>query len=140
MLRVLCYFVAAALSLIIGMGATSAEEVLVIGHPSLPKTDKPTLQRIYTGRVVSLGQQAVFPVNLPPGNPVRDEFVTGYLDQNEEQYTGYWLVRRYVGKGVPPVELGSIDDVLKYIQVTPGAIGYVPASKLPRNANVIFRR
>lgn len=118
----------------------AGEEVLVIGHPALSKTDKATLQRIYTGRAVSIGQQTVAPINLPPGNPVREDFLQICLDQNEEQYTGYWLVRRYVGKGAPPMELGSVDEVLRYVQATPGAIGYVPVSKLPRGANVIFRR
>ncbi len=122
------------------VGGVTAEEVLVIGHPALPKTDKATLQRIYTGRAVSLGQHAVAPVNLPPGSAARDEFLRGYLEQTEEQYTGYWLVRRYVGKGAPPAELGSVEEVLKYIQGVPGAVGYVPVSQLPRGANVIYRR
>ena len=128
-------------SLILGSGACLAgEDVLVIGHPALPKTDRVTVQRIYTGRVVSLGEQAVVPINLPPGSPVREEFLFSYLGQKEEQYTGYWLVRRYVGKGTPPLELGGIDEVIKYVQSTPGALGYVPASRLPRGTNVIVGR
>ena len=123
-----------------GGSVGAAEEVVVIGHPAIAKTDKATLQRIYTGRAVSIGAQAVAPVNLPPGNPARDEFLLCCLEQNEEQYTGYWLVRRYVGKGAPPQEMANVDDVVKFVQATPGAIGYVPASKLPRSANVIFRR
>lgn len=131
---------AACMLLLGAAGGIVAEEVLIIGHASLPKTDKPTLQRLYTGRAVSIGTQSVAPVNLQPGNPLRDEFLQAYLEQSEEQYTGYWLVRRYVGKGAPPVELGNVDEVIRYIQATPGAIGYVPASKVPRGANVIFRR
>lgn len=114
-----------------------AEEVLVIAHPAVPKTDRLTLQRIYTGRVMSIGDLAVLPVNLPTGNPLREDFLMAYLGQREDQYTGYWLVRRYVGKGAPPVELGSLEEVVKYVQMTPGAIGYVPASKVPRGVNVI---
>lgn len=134
-------FIFAACLLLLGGGrSASAEEVLIIGHPALPKTDKATLQRLYTGRAVSIGQQTVAPINLPPGNPVRDDFLQFCLEQNEEQYTGYWLVRRYVGKGAPPMELGSVDEVVRHVQATPGAIGYVPVSKLPRGANVIFRR
>ncbi|MFN4326594.1 MAG: hypothetical protein ACK4FP_12005 [Azonexus sp.] len=128
-------------SLFLRSGAVLAgEEVVVIGHPALPKTDRLTVQRIYTGRVVLLGEQAVVPVNLPPGNPVRDEFLFNYLGQKEEQYTGYWLVRRYVGKGTPPLELGGVDELIKYVQSTPGALGYVPAARLPRGANVIVGR
>ncbi|HLO63005.1 MAG TPA: hypothetical protein VK165_08570 [Azonexus sp.] len=131
---------AAVLLLVGAAGGVMAEEVLVIGHPALPKTDRATLQRIYTGRAVSLGQHAVAPANLPAGNFVRDEFLRGYLEQTEEQYTGYWLVRRYVGKGVPPLELGSVEEMLKYVQGVPGAVGYVPVSQLPRGVNVILRR
>lgn len=123
-----------------GVASVAGEDVLVIGHPALPKTDRVTVQRIYTGRAVSLGEQAVVPTNLPAGSPVREEFLFSYLGQKEEQYTGYWLVRRYVGKGTPPLELGGIDEVIKYVQTTPGAIGYIPASRLPRGANVIFGR
>lgn len=139
MRRALVHFLACA-TLAISSSGVRGEEVVVIGHQLVPKTDKVTLQRVYTGRVVSIGQQAVEPVNLPAGNPVREDFLLGYLEQNDQQYTGYWLVRRYVGKGAPPQEMGSVDEVIKYIQATPGAIGYVPASKVPRGANVIFRR
>lgn len=121
-------------------GGANAEEVVVIAHSALPKADRPAVLRLFTGRTVSIGAQNVTPVNLPPGNPVREEFLKACLEQTEEQYTGYWLVRRYVGKGAPPIEMGSVDEVLKYVQDTPGAVGYVPVSKLPRNANVIFRR
>lgn len=127
--------------LLFGAGkSVAAEDVLVIGHPGLPKTDKVTLQRIYTGRAITLGQQPVAPVNLPPGSTARDEFLHGYMDQTEEQYTGYWLVRRYVGKGTPPLELPTVEEVVKFVQSVPGAVGYVPASQLPRGANVILRR
>ncbi len=45
--------------LLIGSGAGTAEEVVVIGHTAIAKTDKATLQRIYTGRAVSIGAQVV---------------------------------------------------------------------------------
>ena len=94
---------------------------------------------LYTGRTVSIGMQSVTPLNLSAGNPLREKFLKDCLEQTEEQYTGYWLVRRYVGKGAPPPELSSVDEVLRYVQDNPGAMGYVPLSRLPRNANVIFR-
>jgi ABC-type phosphate transport system substrate-binding protein len=118
----------------------AGDEVVVIAHPSLPKTDRVTLQRLYTGRIVSINQQSVVPINLPAGTPARDEFLQWVLEQNEEQYTGYWLVRRYVGKGSSPKELGSVDEVVKFIAATPGAVAYVPSSKVPAGANVILKR
>ena len=118
-----------------------ADEALVlIGHSTLQKTDLPTLQRLYTGRVVSLNQQAATPFNLPPGHPLREQFIDNILGQNEEQYSGYWLVRRYVGKGAPPQELSSPEEIIHAVNTTPGAVGYVPLSKVPTGGNIIFKR
>lgn len=128
------------LLIVSGLAGAAGEDIVVIAHASLPKTDRVTLQRLYTGRIVSIGQQSVVPINFPAGTPARDEFLRWVMEQNEEQYTGYWLVRRYVGKGSSPKELDSVDEVLKYIAVTPGAVGYVPSSKVPAGANVIFKR
>lgn len=121
--------------------AIKADDVLVvIGHPSLPKADLATLQRLYTGRAVSLGSHLAIPLNLPTGHPVRLQFLDNVMGQNEEQYTGYWLVRRYVGKGAPPQEVPDIDELLRTVIATPGALGYVPLSKVPAGSNVIFKR
>lgn len=116
------------------------EAIAVIGHPGVPRTDQASLLRLYTGRAVSLGTQSAVPVNLAPGDPVRKQFLEGVLGQSEEQYTGYWLVRRYVGKGAPPLEFETIDALLRHVLATPGAVGYLPLSKVPAGSNVIFRR
>lgn len=79
-------FLASSL-LLPGPAVIAGEEVLVIGHSALPKTDKFTVQRLYTGRAVSIGQQQVLPVNLPAGNSVREDFLLTCMEQSEEQYT-----------------------------------------------------
>jgi hypothetical protein len=118
-----------------------AEEALAfIAHDVLPRTELSTLQRLYTGRAVSIGEHPATPVNYPAGHPLRERFLAAIMGQSEEQYTGYWLVRRYVGKGAPPLVLPDIDAVVAYVLVTPGAVGYVPLSKVPPGGNVIFRR
>lgn len=114
--------------------------IAVIAYPGMPKTDQVTLQRLYAGRIVSINQQAALPLNLAPGDPVRKQFLDAVLGQTEEQYVGYWLVRRYVGKGAPPQEFATLEELLNQVATTPGAVGYVPASKVPMGANVIFRR
>ncbi len=122
-------------------GLGQAEEALVfIGYGGFPKAEQSILQRLYSGRVVSIGEQAATPVNYPAGHPLRERFLATIMGQSEEQYTGYWLVRRYVGKGAPPLVLPDVDAVVAYVLATPGAVGYVPLAKVPAGANVIFRR
>lgn len=128
------------LSLLLMAGAASAnDEMVVIASGALPKVDLATLQRLYTGRIVTVGQQAATPLNLPPGDPLRKRFLEFVLGQTEEQYTGYWLVRRYVGKGAPPQEFATVEEMLRQLATTPGAVAYVPVSKLPPGANIIYR-
>lgn len=116
------------------------DAVVVIAYPGMPKVDLPSLQRLYSGRIVSINQQSAVPVSLPPGHPVRDKFLNAIMGQSEEQYTGYWLVRRYVGKGAPPEVLATVDAVIQHVMSTPGMVGYVPLSKVPLGANVIYKR
>ncbi|TXI76159.1 MAG: hypothetical protein E6Q42_07745 [Dechloromonas sp.] len=125
--------------LLIAGAANANDEVVVIASGALPKVDLPTLQRLYTGRIVSVGQQAATPLNLSAGDPLRKRFLEGVLGQTEEQYTGYWLVRRYVGKGAPPQEFATVDEMLRQLASTPGAVAYVPVSKVPSGANIIYR-
>lgn len=123
---------------ILAQSVWADEPLVLIGHSSLQKTDLATLQRLYTGRVVTLNQKPATPLNLPTGSPIRQQFLTSVLAQNEEQYSGYWLVRRYVGKGAPPQEVASPDEMIRIVESTPGAVGYLPASKAPAGSNIIF--
>ena len=95
------YLLFLQLLLLHSVGVAGEETIVFIGHSGLPKTDLSTLQRVYTGRVISIARQEVLPLNYPPGDPLREQFLEVVMRQSEEQYTGYWLVRRYVGKGAP---------------------------------------
>lgn len=125
--------------LLLAGSALANEELVIVSSNGMPRIDWPTLQRLYTGRIVSVGQQPAVPFNLLPGDPIRKRFLENVIGQTEEQYTGYWLVRRYVGKGAPPQEFATVDEMLRQLAITPGAVAYLPVSRLPSGANVIFR-
>lgn len=120
-------------------GAAWGQDLVVFAHRGMPKSDAATLKRLYTGRIVSISQQSALPVNLVAGHPLRALFLARLLGQDEREYTGYWLVRRYVGKGAPPAEFASVEALVDYVVNTPGAVGYAPAGQLPPDSNIIFR-
>ncbi len=111
---------------------------VIVGNPSVPALDRTTIERIYTGRVVEVSGVRVTPVNLPPGNAIRESFLRDFLAQDEDKYTGYWTVRRYVGKGTPPKELNSSAEVLEYVSKTEGAIGYVDSADAAAGVKVLL--
>ena len=129
------------LALVLGPGASSAAGgVVVIGHPGLAgKFDGATVQRIFTGKVIEVGGVSVTAVNANLGSAVRKQFLQDVLHQDEDKYTAYWTVRRYIGKGVPPKELPSSADIINFVTSTPGAVGYIDESDLRPGLNVLLK-
>lgn len=71
---------------------------------------------------------AIQPVDLGQKNAVRSRFTRTYLDRDVSAVRRYWAQLVFSGRGVPPPEVGSEDDVVEYVAKNPGAIGYVSAS------------
>ena len=121
------------------MDARAAGGVVVIGNPNLPSVDAATLERIYTGRVIEVNGVQVTAVNATSGSAVRSRFLQNYLNEDEDKYAAYWVVRRYIGKGAPPRELSSSAAVIAFVRSTPGAIGYVEETDVQPGVNVLMR-
>lgn len=119
--------------------AGAAGGVVVIGHPGVSGVDPITLEKIYTGRVVEVNGTFVTAVNASSGSEVRNRFLQTYLHQDEDKYTAYWVVRRYIGKGASPRELSSSADVIKFVNSTPGAIGYVTEADVLPGMNILLK-
>ncbi len=122
------------------LAAPAMAGVVVVAHANMHKLDLPTLQRIYTGKVIEVGGVSVSPINLKAGQPLRQRFLADYLQQTDDAYVAYWTVRRYVGKGVPPRELPTVADVISYVQSTPGAVAYLDEADVPASMNVVLRK
>jgi hypothetical protein len=118
----------------------AAAGVVLIGHAGVPRLDESMVQKIYSGKVVEVGGVSVAAVHLRSGSPQRNLFLQTYLNQDEEKYTAYWTVRRYIGKGVPPRELASAADVISFVQGTPGALGYIDENDVKPGLNILLRK
>ena len=131
----------ALLLLAIGLlPSAMAGEVLVIGHPGMGKLDGTAIQKIFTGRIVELGGSPIIAVNQPPGSPARNRFLEAFLGQDEEKYTAYWTVRRFIGKGLPPKDLSTASEIMQFVHTTPGAIAYIDAAELKPGLNILARK
>lgn len=130
---------AAALQ-IAAIPARADDGVAIIAHTALRGIDAEAVRRIYSGRMVELDGQPLRPVHLRTDQPLRQRFLQTTLQQTEADYTAYWTVRRYIGKGTPPPELSSTSEVIGYVQRTPGAIGYIDTAELRPGLNVLLRR
>lgn len=120
-------------------GLHAADGVVVIGHPALRQVDLETIEKIYTGKLIQVGNIFVVAVNADAGSNVRERFLQAFLKQDEGKYTGYWRVRRSIGQGKPPRELTRSIDVINFVNSTPGAIGYISEADVQPGLNVLLR-
>jgi ABC-type phosphate transport system substrate-binding protein len=124
--------------LLFAMSDALAGDVVVIGNANLGKLDVAMVQKIFTGKLIKVDGIDVTAVNIKSG-PLRDQFLQTFLQQTDAKYTAYWAIRLFVGKGAPPPELSSPAEVVKFVQSTPGAIGYVDESDLVDSVRVLAR-
>ena len=114
--------------LVVGWSSETVAGVVVIGNESLGGTkllDRNILGRIYTGRAVQVAGTSVQPVNMKIGDATRAVFLKETLKQSDDDYVAYWIVRRAIGRGAPPPEMNSAQEMIDFVGSTPGAIGYI---------------
>ena len=131
-------------TLVIALACVAGESragggVVVIGNPNLTSLDAPTLEKIYTGRIIEVNGIAVTAVNANSGSAVRNRFLQAYFNEDEDKYTAYWVVRRYIGKGAPPREISGSAAVINFVKSTPGAIGYIEETDVQPGVNVLLK-
>jgi hypothetical protein len=71
--------------------------------------------------------QAVMPVDLVPNAPARAAFSRFVLGRGISAIESYWQQQIFSGRDVPPPAMASEQDVLRFVQSNPGAVGYVSA-------------
>ena len=69
--------------------------------------------------------QVIVPVDLPVRARTRATFSQAVHGKSVSAVTAYWNRQIFSGRGVPPVERSSEQEVVTFVRSTPNAIGYV---------------
>lgn len=114
---------------VFALSFSALANVAVIVHPSnaavLTQDD---INKIFTGRAKSFTDgKAAEPVNLAEAVAVRADFDQKALGRSSSQMKAYWSKLVFTGKGTPPKELASEQEVIDAVAKNPAAIGYVSA-------------
>jgi ABC-type phosphate transport system substrate-binding protein len=112
----------------------------VIVNPDNPVTsiDRDFLRDAYLKKATEWGNgTALRPIDLSTRFPQRERFTQDVLHKTPSQLKSYWNQQIFTGKGVPPPEADSVDDMITYVLEHPGAVGYVPANADPGRAKVV---
>jgi len=113
--------------------------IAVIVHPSnAAAIDQSEIAKIYLGKTKSFssGEQAV-PLNLSESLPEREQFDSKALEKSSSQLKAYWSKLVFTGKGTPPKDIASMDEVVQLVSTNPNTIGYVDSSKVTSAVKVV---
>lgn len=112
------------------------QDVTIVVNSSLPVSEitETQLRDIFIGARSRFdnGTRAL-PVLLK-GGPVHEVFLHRHIGETPDEFRTRWRRAVFTGQGSMPKEFSSEAAVIQFIEVTPGAIGYV--SRVPENASV----
>lgn len=112
--------------------------VIVQPAPARTPLSKEELALIYRRKKLFWGDGArVIPVNLPASHSLRRSFSHLVLGVLPEDLEAYWNVQYFHGIA-PPYVLTSEEAVLQFVATTPGAIGYVSATTVNAQVQVLL--
>lgn len=101
-------------------------EVIVNPGNQVAAVDRAFLEDAFLKKVTHWPSDAtVRPVDLVSSSPTRRAFSEGVLRRSIDAVKGYWQQRIFSGRDVPPPELDSDEEVVKYVLKYEGAVGYV---------------
>ncbi|MFN8643702.1 MAG: hypothetical protein U0802_19350 [Candidatus Binatia bacterium] len=117
-----------AAALLLPRALPAGEAVLrVIVHPSRAGT-----LSVADVRAIYLKQkrywpdgQTIVPINRESGSDARERFSNAVFGQGSRRMADYWNRRNFDAGEFPPATLASDDAVVRFVAVTPNAVGYV---------------
>ncbi|MBU2986343.1 substrate-binding domain-containing protein [Saccharophagus degradans] len=116
----------------------SLADIAIIVHPSNGAAlDADEVSRIFLGKSKSFpGGATAVPVNQAEGSIVRTAFDDGIIGKSASQLKSYWSKLVFTGKGTPPQEVSSEDEIKKLVASNPNMIGYIDAANVDSSVKV----
>ena len=119
--------------------AVGAEFVMIV-HPKNPISalDRRFLADLYFKKITHWPQDGVVqPVDQRVDAAIRQRFSEEILQRSVMGIKSYWQQLIFSGRGVPPPELKTDEEVREFVIQNPGSIGYVSGSANLRGVRVI---
>lgn len=120
--------VAGMLSLGSDLRAQDGYKIVVNPANPITSASKAQVSLFFLERATWDDGQPVAPVDLPPMSPVREAFSRDILSMPVPAVIARWRNVSSLGRGDPPPSMATDREVLAYVRLKPGAIGYLSAS------------
>ncbi len=116
------------------MAAPALAELVLVIHPH---NETKSMTNSQAAQYFLGGSVQFMPVEQAAGSPIRLEFYKKVLEKEPSQVQAIWARIVFTGKGKPPKEVKTSDEVKKAIRENVNAIGYIEKSAVDDTVKVI---
>jgi len=121
--------------------ASSGVVVVVAAGEPVPELSPAQIEDIFLGRSNRFpdGRPAM-PIDRSEGSPVRQAFYSEVLGRTLAQVKAHWSKIIFTGRGRPPRQLASADELRKLLRDNPAAISYMLPDEIDDSVRVVAAR
>jgi ABC-type phosphate transport system substrate-binding protein len=129
----------AVLAVCLLTASSAIAEVVVVVHPSNTSTfSKSAIKKIFLGKTKSFsnGRTALL-LSSTSENPITKEFNEKVIGKTGNQVNAYWSKMMFTGKGTPPQELSSAEEILSAVSENKDAISYMDSTLVNDSVKIV---
>ena len=121
-----CILLLASLSL-----GVAQEAVVLVTHSAIAASSmtKQKIAELYDGSSKLIGDTEARLYTLPADHPATLSFYKTVLNMTPQAFNQHWLKKMFAGGGSPPAKISSVQELIKVVSSTPGAVGFVSQSE-----------
>ena len=117
-----------------------ADTLVIVVHPDNPTAalGNSDLMRLWMGKTRQFpGGTPAVPASLSASDPSRTLFDATVLNKTSNQVRAYWAQQIFTGRGTPPREFASVNDLRDWVANTPEAIAYLPEQAVDKSVRIV---
>jgi len=132
------FFLALSTAPWVSARAESGFKVIVSPASAVSSLSRDQVARLFLKKTLFWPNGAkVVPVEPPDASPARTAFSRSVLQKTMAEVAAYWQQQIFTGKAVPPTEVTTDAQVVRFVMGNPLGIGYVADSAEVDGAKVL---
>lgn len=128
------------LLIIMLLSSTAAfADILIISNKDVPDSalSRKEVQEIFLGKRVQWSDNSKIRFVTVKNPDIHKAFLKQYLKKSNSKWKAYWKRMVFTGRGTPPKQFKTTQELLDYVSKTDGAVGYIDSETTAVNVNVV---
>ena len=127
------------IGLVFGSVAMAGPVVVVGADSPISALTQSQVRQVFNGQLRQIQGAAVKPLDLPGGDVTRNLFYRNVTGKTAEQMKSYWARMIFTGRGMPPREVSSEQEMGLLVGSDSAFVGYLEETRVPEGLKVVYR-